>query len=83
MFGELVSATGDRPPTINSMKRSRIRLSVRVHGELRRDGHVIRYSYEAGEHTAWTVRDELVFEHLIELGSATPVAPRRRTKKEA
>lgn len=56
---------------------------MRVHGELRRDGHVIRYSYEAGEHTAWTVRDELVFEHLIELGSATPVAPRRRTKKEA
>ena len=66
------------------MKRTRIKLSTHVCGELRRAGLVIEYEYGKGEHTAMNEREELVFEHLIEIGTAKPIQARkrRRTKED-
>ena len=67
---------------MRGMDRTRIRIRKRVHGELRLAGQVISYDYEAGEHTAWSAREEAVFRHLLELGIARRARTRSRTKKE-
>ena len=57
-------------------------LREKVHADYSpREGERIERDYEAGTHTATSVGELELFDHLVTIGLASPAAPAKRTAK--